>query len=104
MSRYIDADRLLADLPKLCKHISESNNCRACPLFNAEDDMCMVEDFIHSQPDADVKPITEPEQKKGNWIQTALGVLCSQCHYKCQSTGVLQFCPSCGARMGGMMI
>ena len=54
MPRYIDADRLLADLPKLCHSINESNNCRACPLFDTDDDMCKVEDFIHSQPDADV--------------------------------------------------
>ena len=103
MSRYIDADRLLADLPKLCHSIT--NNCKSCPLFDTDDYMCKVEDFIHSQPDADVFPAANvAEQKKGNWIQTALGVQCSKCCYICQSTGVPSFCPNCGARMGGMMI
>lgn len=53
MARYVDADQMIKNLTKLCHSISKDNSCRACPLFSTEDDMCMVEDFIHSQPDAE---------------------------------------------------
>ena len=61
MNRYIDADQMLKDLPRLCHSISKDNSCRACPLFDTEDDYCMVERFIEEEPSADVVDRTEAE-------------------------------------------
>lgn len=44
-------------------------------------------------------PSAQPERKKGSWIQTGMGPQCSNCGFKCQTTGTPQFCPSCGAEM-----
>ena len=98
MARIVDADFMLKDLTRLCKRISQNNGCRACPLFDAEDDMCMVEDFIHSQPDIEVK--------HAHWIPKQLGDCeCSNCHEEYSVCGGLlgdyNFCPNCGADMRG---
>ena len=40
--------------------------------------------------------------KKGTWIMnTGLGTICSNCYYKLETTGLLLYCPNCGAYMGG---
>ncbi len=44
-------------------------------------------------------PPSQSERKKGVWVQTGMGPQCSNCWYKCQTTGTPQFCPSCGAEM-----
>ena len=61
MERYVNADLMIKHLPKLCKYTSKSNSCRACPLFDTEDDYCMVERFIEEEPSADVVDRTEAE-------------------------------------------
>lgn len=47
----------------------------------------------------DRMPSALPERKKGSWIQTGMGPQCSNCWYKCETTGTPHFCPSCGAEM-----
>lgn len=37
--------------------------------------------------------------RRGRWVWSALGVACSECGCKLQTTGIPRFCSNCGARM-----
>ena len=37
--------------------------------------------------------------RHGRWDWQGVGVFCSKCHYKLQTTGLPSYCPNCGARM-----
>ena len=68
MPRYIDADRMIKGLPRLCHQVAKSNTCRACPLFDTEDDYCRIERFIEEQPEAEDGKV----------------VKCKECRYSCR--------------------
>ncbi len=45
-------------------------------------------------------PSAQPQKKKGRWMMnTGLGTMCSNCYYKLETTGLLSYCPNCGAYM-----
>ncbi len=72
MPRYIDADKLFAEL---------KNNLFVSYL-----------DIINSQPTADVV-----EVRHGEWLDTDEEYVCSECH--CISEYMTNYCPDCGAKM-----
>lgn len=37
--------------------------------------------------------------KKGVWMYSADGTICSNCGYKLETTGLLSYCPHCSANM-----
>lgn len=37
--------------------------------------------------------------KKGVWLYSANGTICSKCGYKLEATGLLSHCPCCSANM-----
>lgn len=39
--------------------------------------------------------------KKGVWLSSAEGIICSNCYHKLETTGLLSTCPNCGAKMEG---
>lgn len=40
------------------------------------------------------------EQKKGKWLMNSgIETRCSNCFYKLETTGLLSYCPHCGAKM-----
>lgn len=57
--------------------------------------------FIRKQPT--IEPSLLGTQmslsKRGRWKWTGVGVLCSSCNYKLQTTGIPSYCPYCGAIM-----
>lgn len=45
-------------------------------------------------------PTIEAEPvRRGRWVWSALGVACSVCGCKLQTTGIPRYCPNCGAKM-----
>lgn len=81
MPRYIDADRLLKELSLYADRPTSwaINVIKGMAMFPAAD-------FV--------------ERKKGRWIW-ANDVMCSNCHYKLQTTGLPSYCPNCFAEMEG---
>lgn len=76
--RLIDADKLLKDIEQY--HLSDG----------------MFQHWVEVQP-------TIKERKKGVWMMnTGLGTMCSNCYYKLETTGLLSYCPNCGAYMEGV--
>lgn len=55
----------------------------------------------HFRTAIDEMPTIKLEQKKGRWISNIIGIVCSNCCYKLETTGLLSECPNCGAKMGG---
>lgn len=50
------------------------------------------------------KVLKQSIQKKGVWIMgNAMGTYCSNCYYKLETTGLLSYCPNCGAEMEGQI-
>lgn len=97
MSRYIDADKVLDQINKICNRCGKMNEnngamCGACYFDDAKD---MIDDF----PTAEVKPIVY-----GEWEyihDTFSKRKCKECGY----TEVIvdgmadKYCPNCGATM-----
>ena len=46
-----------------------------------------------------IKASNPQEQKKGKWISSYIGTICSNCYYKLETTGLLSRCPNCDAQM-----
>ena len=106
MSRYIDADGLLAKVPQASADIFE--NCRNCTCLDSE----QIKELIDAEPTADVA-----EVKRGRWEYKArieqlydfMGVKtwgvawqCSECgfiHTRIENHGRYFVCPNCGAKM-----
>ena len=53
----------------------------------------------HFRTAIDEMPTIWSEQKKGRWISDIIGIVCSNCCYKLETTGLLSNCPNCGAKM-----
>lgn len=86
--RLIDADALL---DKYILNRDKSN------ILTAQTDYAQgARDIIEDIIDA---PTIWPEQKKGKWISNITGIVCSNCYYKLETTGLLSECPNCGAKM-----
>ena len=107
MSRYIDADKVLEKINKICNRCGKMNEnngamCRACYFDDAKD---MIDDF----PTEEVKPIV-----RGKWIfKTSKSAKCSNCGHIQFTNGedttkktlihkaLYHYCPMCGAKMKG---
>ena len=97
MSRYIDADKVLEKINKICNRCGKMNKnngvmCGACYFDEAKD---MIDDF----PTAEVKPIVY-----GEWLYTGDmfnegELVCSKCGHKIDVADKSNFCPNCGAIM-----
>ena len=92
MSRLIDADALLSHYQLICNGVA----CLDCP-FN--DDGCKLEKMILESPIVDAGPVVH-----GHWVECKLGNgkdgrKCSDCLHTQEITGLLNYCPICGARM-----
>ena len=47
-----------------------------------------------------IETLEQEYQKKGRWLMnTGIGTICSNCFYKLETTGLLSYCPRCGAKM-----
>ena len=91
MSRYIDAEKLMAEFDKC--------------LWGKEWDKALARVCVANTPTADVQ-----EVRHGKWEDTGDGYLCSECgmfldtylwvtrHYDIFHNG-FNYCPDCGARM-----
>ena len=97
MSRYIDADKVLEKINKICNRCGKMNKnngvmCGACYFDYAKD---MIDDF----PTAEVKPIDD-----GEWIVKGQEVYCSKCNERSSynrfgASAFTSYCPNCGAKM-----
>ena len=90
MARYIDADKLYAEMEDLYEHHIEMRN------FSADGAVADCLDILVKQPTADVV-----EVKHGKWIFTDSSLFpvyrCSVCNKR--DDGKTRFCPNCGAEM-----
>lgn len=95
MSRYIDADKVLEKINKICKRCGKMNEnngalCGACYFDDAKD---MIDDF----PTEEVRP-----DIPGEWIPVVddEGFVTKHKCSKCNSIGFrsMNFCPECGSR------
>ena len=106
MSRYIDADKLIDDIRPFAEYDSNRSN---------KDWVRRFEIAIDNVPTADVR-----ENVKGRWVEVVdrtemydkegvktWGMLfqCNQCGFVLNAieghTGQYNYCPNCGAEMGG---
>ena len=97
--RLIDADALMADLEKWLKQIDPTHP----PEDNAIPPM---EDIIVSTlMTIEEQPTIEPQRMRGRWEYLDYGGVgnyhCSACRRICVNKGDYDFCPFCGAWMGG---
>lgn len=83
MSRYIDAERFIADLGFENTEQERKENTPG---------IVTLADFDR-QPTADVA-----EVKRGKWRRTASDYECSECSYPMDY--ITPYCPYCGAKMG----
>lgn len=94
MSRYIDADGLLAKVPQASADIFE--NCRNCTCLDSE----QIKELINAEPTADVA-----EVKHGRWVKgigengVTSACFCSECHFEDNRYSLFNYCPKCGSRM-----
>lgn len=94
MSRYIDAEKLIAKLH------SGDNYLTILPLPIREIEEMLIDEmvgYVNEVPTADVKPIV-----RGEWLihtdtERIFGI-CSVCNF-IQYAGKSNFCPNCGADM-----
>ena len=94
MSDYISREVLMQ---KFADHVRRSNNSDFAPTPTWNEAVDIVEHF----PDADVV-----ERKHGKWIDCKGSNgrdyrKCSECLHTQDITGLLNFCPNCGADMRG---
>ena len=93
MSRYIDADKVLEKINKICNRCGKMNEnngamCGACYFDDAKD---MIDDF----PTAEVKPIVYGKWKRND---VSLVYKCSVCK-NARISFPYPYCPICGAKM-----
>lgn len=87
--RLIDADALL---DKYVLNKDKKNNILIAQTDYAQGTRDIIEDIIDA-------PTIWPESKKGEWISTGVGIICSNCYSKLETTGLLSRCPNCGTNM-----
>lgn len=91
--RPIDADRLLKQLVEVVQR--------------ADKDAAYIENrgsaFTQDMAVKYIKkaPTIKMGQKKCTWVESAEGMICSNCGYKLETTGLLSHCPRCCAEMKG---
>lgn len=51
-----------------------------------------------------IEALEQTEQKKGKWLMNSgIGTICSNCFFRVETTGLLSYCPHCGAKMEGIL-
>jgi len=91
--RPIDADTLLKQLAKVAQKADE--NAAYTGNRNSGLTWDMAIEYIKSAPTIRIG------QKKPTWLESAEGIICSNCGYKLETTGLLSHCPRCCAEMKG---
>ena len=90
--RLIDADALMQDI--------KSNAYIIRDVFNSTDEGMSINGIryaIDNTPTA-ITSVT-PTEMTGEWVDRQEGTFCSECDYK--TNEYHNFCPNCGAKMGG---
>nr|DAG37412.1 MAG TPA: DNA-directed RNA polymerase II subunit [Caudoviricetes sp.] len=94
MARYIDADNLIKKMREQYNNLSNEDGYYDHFTQGYEDALSTVE----NEPTADVQKV-----RYGEWIESDYGIChCSECGFEYKSKAeVTQYCPVCGANMGG---
>lgn len=89
MARYIDADKLYAEMEDLYEHHIEMKN------FSADGAVADCLDILEKQPTANVE-----EVKHGEWLYSRVHNIlhCSECG-EIPECFEPPYCPNCGAKM-----
>lgn len=94
--RPIDADALLKQLAEVTQRAN--NDAAYTGDRNSALTWDMAVEYIKNAPTIKIE-----QKKKGMWLHTGIGTICSNCHYKLETTGLLSHCPNCCAEMGEMI-
>ena len=88
MSRYIDADKINAQLMDEYYGMISDESMKIYKIMR----------MLNNAPTADVQKV-----RYGEWIESDYGIChCSECGFEYKSKAeVTQYCPVCGANMGG---
>ena len=107
MDDYISREAARPDA--FCEGVS----CQECPfLKNSVTGGCRVDDFIKAIPAADVRPVVyghmigkEEAEKifEEDYSDYPFGQcsVCGHCDWDCMDSEGFNYCPNCGAKMGG---
>lgn len=99
MSRYVDADKVLAEFPIRRNHYDEKNG--NIHFINGVETVMEYIDTVADEQPADVQ-----EVKRGKWILKYIGAghywECSVCNGDLVNRSErMHYCPYCGAKMDG---
>lgn len=89
MPKYIDAEKLTAELSAGCMPIRERG------LSGIPEDLSCIRDYIDSAPSEDVAPV-----RRGEWLVSGECYECSECGGG-SNVNTNPYCWKCGAQMDG---
>ena len=95
MAEYIFSEPLKKEIADFKRTVKSDNSDYLTGYICA---LSAVEGMIAEQPAADVEPV-----RRGHWIINSDGYYpqCSECMNEPQGRVMTDWCPNCGAKMGG---